>query len=274
MPRTLRVVLFETPSDPYTNLAYEEAIARLRGRDVIEDTLRVWRNENAVVIGYFQYAAREVRISEAERVGAKIVRRFTGGGAVYHDLGNYNYALAVKPEKEPTNPISFLYGDLLQGVIKALDYLGVKARLENINDIVVGDRKVSGTAATLRWGTYFIHGSLLVETDLETLSRLLIVPKEKLEDKGISSVKYRVTRLADILGRRISAKEVVEAIVRGYEEALKAEAVYTAPERIELRVASIIRKRYTDRSWNYERKPIRAYPDVEAEIERIIEEEA
>ena len=273
MANLLRVVLFETPHDPYANLAYEEAIARLRGAGLIDDTLRIWRNENAVVIGYFQYADKEVRIEEAERIGAKIVRRFTGGGAVYHDLGNYNYAIAVKPERRPTDVVEYLYGWLIQGALRALELLGVKPRLENINDVVVGNRKVSGTAATIRWDSFFLHGSLLVDTDLSTLSRVLKVPAEKLKDKRISSVKYRVTRLSDILGEKIRPAEIIDAFVRGYEELLGAEAVFTQPERVELRVAGVLRKRYVTREWNFERRSLTAFREVEEEVRRIIEEE-
>ena len=272
--RLLRVVLFETPHDPYTNLAYEEAIARLRGLGLIEDTLRIWRNENAVVIGYFQYARKEVRLEEAEKIGARVVRRFTGGGAVYHDLGNYNYAIAVKPKSPPRDVIGYLYGWLIKGALRALEGFGLNPRLENINDVVIGDRKVSGTAATIRWGSFFLHGSLLVDTDLNILSRVLLVPTEKLRDKRVSSVKYRVTRLVDVLGRSLSPSELVEAFVRGYEELLGAEAVFTQPEKIELKVASVLRERYLSHEWNFERKPMSSFQDVEEKVKEIIEEEA
>lgn len=274
MARPLRVLLYEAPYDPYYNLAFEEAFVRLRAAGVIgDDTLRIWRNENAVVIGYFQYAEEEVVLEEAEKIGAKIVRRFTGGGAVYHDLGNYNYAIALGRPQDIKDPLDYLYRVVLSSILKALEYLGLKPYRENINDIVVAGRKVSGTAATLRWGSLFLHGAILVSTNLDKLSRILRVPREKLADKGVSEVKYRVATLEQLLGRRISSKELIEAIVRGFEETLGFEAYMDVPSAAELKLAHLLYKRYSDYEWNYKRKPIHAYSDLEEEAKRIIESE-
>ncbi len=270
--KKLRVLLFETPEDPYMNLAIEEAIVRARSAEIIEDdTLRLWRNKNAVVIGYFQVAEEEVDLRKTSELRIPVVRRFTGGGAVYHDLGNLNYAITVKPKDKSPDIINDVYGSLLKGVLIALEKIGVKPCIENINDIVVGDKKISGTAASVRWNTLFLHGSLLVSTDLSILASVLKVPLKKLLDKKIKDVKYRVTRLQDILGRGVTYRELIESFIQGYSELLHAEPYIDMISKEELEIASILyRERYTKKEWNLGRQPLSVYKTIEEKISKII----
>jgi lipoate-protein ligase A len=265
----LRVLLFETPSDPYYNLAFEEALFLVHSKGVArDDTLRIWRNENSVVIGYFQNPYEEVDMDYARKINAHIVRRFTGGGAVYHDLGNVNYAIVTG--NRGNNPLK-VYEVLLEGILRGLEYLGVKPHLENINDIAIGYRKVSGTAASIKGQSWFLHGALLVSTDLERLSKILKVSRKKLMDKKVRSVKYRVTLLSSILGRRPGYWEIIDALVKGYSETLGDEPYYDLPSPVELRVASILyRGKYLRREWNMERKPSAWFKDVYEEAEKVI----
>lgn len=269
MARELRVLLFEEPENPHMNLAFEEALARARGAGLVPDTLRVWRNSRTVVIGYFQLASEEVDLERARGEGVAVVRRFTGGGAVYHDLGNVNYSVAVAAEGL-RNPIEHAYSHLVRGLVNALKLLGLEARVENVNDVVAGGRKVSGTAASFRWGSCFVHGTLLVNADLEAMSRLLKPPPEKLKGKGVSDVKHRVANVAQLLGRKPSYREVVEALVRGFEELMGAEAYFDLPSREELEAARLLYERkYSRAEWNLQRVPHSAF-DVERELTGIL----
>lgn len=274
----LRVLLFETPRDPAYNLAFEEAFMLAHNHGLVDDTLRIWRNSNAVVIGYFQRAEEEVVVDYAGEIGAVIARRFTGGGAVYHDLGNINYAVAVSRKRyRAMSPVDAAYTVLIKGALAALEKLGLRAWLENVNDVVVDDngvaRKVSGTAATYRENTLFLHGSLLVSTDLEKLRRVLRVSKKKLSDKRVSSVKYRVTLLEKILGRRIGYAEITRAFIEGYREALGyAEAYLSLPEPYELEAAELLyRRKYSAREWVWERPPVTRYAELYREIREVFE---
>ena len=255
MNKNLRVLLYETPYDPYMNLAFEESFFIVQANNVnSSNTIRIWRNANAVVIGYFQKAVEEVNFEEANKIGAVVTRRFTGGGAVYHDLGNINYAIAYKVKKKIDKPLDTAFRYLIKGVLFALKYLNLEAELENINDVVVGNHKVSGTVASYKQDTLFLHGSILVSTDLEKLYNVLKVSRKKLEDKKISSIKYRVTTISNILKRKISYKEIIKAFVKGYEELFNAEAYYDLPESIELNIAEILYKyKYSLKEWNLER---------------------
>ncbi len=269
MTRGLRVLLFETPKDPYYNLALEEALFLLHSKGIIkDDVLRIWRNENAVVIGYFQSPKEEVDLEYADKIKASIVRRFTGGGAVYHDLGNINYAVITHGK---TSTVYEIYEYLLKGIIKALKILGLDPWRENINDIVANNRKISGTAASIKGSTLFLHGSLLVSTDLEKLSKILRVSRKKLMDKGVSSVKYRVALVEDLIGRRIGYWEIIDAIVKGYSGLLGLQPYFDMPTKLEVLVADkLYYGKYLKHEWNFERKPSHYFKDVYREIDELL----
>ncbi|MCC6002733.1 MAG: lipoate--protein ligase family protein [Thermofilum sp.] len=252
------------------NLAFEEAVFRCVGAGLVDNTLRIWRNKNAVVIGYFQDAREEVNLETAMKLGVSVVRRFTGGGAVYHDLGNVNYALSVKMSENIAKDYLNIYGKYLRGALLALEKLGAKPYIENINDIIVSNRKVSGTAASIGKGAEFIHGSILVNTDLTILSRVIKVSPTKLADKKVSDVKYRVVTLESLLARKISYREVLDALVEGFSELLSAEPYFDLPSEEELEVAKILwEDRYKTIEWNFERKPLTAYKELEEKIAQI-----
>jgi len=264
----LRILLFETPEDPRMNLAFEEAFVRVRAHNYIDDTLRIWRNRNAVVIGYFQRMGEEVDMGSASEYNVEVVRRFTGGGAVYHDLGNINYAIVTSGVGRD---LAYVFKYLINGLVYALNKIGLEARLENINDVVVGSYKISGTAASLRWGVYFLHGSILFNTDLNLLYSVLKVPKIKLIDKGVSDVKYRVKNIIDILGRDIRYSEIVDALAYGFSKLLGKEYYFDMPSKLEYEVArALYDLRYSREKWNEGYLRFIDMKDVDEYIEEIL----
>ncbi|MGC8584529.1 MAG: lipoate--protein ligase family protein [Thermoplasmata archaeon] len=265
----LRVVLFETPHDPYYSMAYEEAFTRVRSKDLTEDTLRIFRHRDSVIIGYFQYAEDEVNLEAAKNMNIMVTRRFTGGGAVFHDLGDINYAFAFKGKIGTVDSIYRIY---VKGILKSLNYLGVNADVQNVNDIVVGNHKISGTAASMRWNTSFIHGAMLVKTDLNKLAGVLKVSKKKLEDKNISDVKYRVMNLSDILKREVDYSEIIHSLVKGFSDFLEREYYFDGPTKEELDVADLLyREKYSKNEWNLKRAPFSYFSSVEEKISEILE---
>jgi len=219
-----RLLEVEWPENPYYNLAVEEAVAEAVARGLAPPTLRFWRNDNAIVIGAFQCASLEVKLEECLRYGVRVVRRFTGGGAVYHDIGNLNYAISFRrPSPIPGDDVLEGYRRVAEAVIAGLERLGLKAEFAPVNDIQVGGRKISGMAGTLTRNLLFIHGCLLVGSNIEILSRVLNVPREKLEAKGAGTVRARVTTIREELGRWVSMEEVKTALLRGFEEVFEVE---------------------------------------------------
>jgi len=258
---SLRVLVFDS-GDPKFDLAFEEALARLRARDKIPDTLRLWRTSRSVVLGYFRSAEEDVNLDVASNEGIPLIRRFSGGGTVYLDRGCVNYSIVMKREVE--FPISYLYGTVLQGTLTALESLGLSPYLRNTNDVVVNEKKVSGTAASIRWGVLFLHGSVLVDADLMTLRALLRVP-ERLKP-SVDPVKYRVANLLEFVGG-LDVDSVMDALIGGYSNVLSEDAYVDEPSKEELDVAGILyRFKYSHEEWNL-RLPSSHLASIEENIE-------
>ncbi|NJE62190.1 biotin/lipoate A/B protein ligase family protein [Thermococcus sp. 21S7] len=262
---SLRVLVFDS-GDPRFDLAFEEALARLRARDKIPDTLRLWRTSCSVVLGYFRSPGEDVNLDVADREGIPLIRRFSGGGTVYLDRGCVNYSIVMKREVE--FPISYLYETVLRGTLTALESLGLSPYLRNANDVVVNGRKVSGTAASIRWGVLFLHGSILVDADLITLRALLKAP-ERLKP-SVDPVKYRVANLLEFAGG-IDVGDVMDALIRGYSKVLSEDAYLDEPSGEELDVAGILhRLKYSRDEWNL-MLPLSHLVSIEKNVEKELE---
>ena len=215
---TLRVLIVEWPENPFYNLAFEEAFYKaLKG-----PALRIWRNDKVVVIGRHQCALLEVNAKEAERLGVKLVRRFTGGGAVYHDIGNVNYSLVVPKGALGIKNIEEAFKFVGNAVIEALKNMGINdVNYRPLNDIEISGLKVSGMAAAWTKDKLFVHGAILIGSDLSILKRVLKISKEKVSDKKFVSSRMRtVITLEEALGRKIEFDEIVERFSETFSKAL------------------------------------------------------
>ena len=189
--------LTNTSTDPYFNLAFDEYCLENVGKD--ETYFFLWRNRPSVIVGLNQNVYSEVNLQYLDANGITLARRVTGGGAVYHDLQNMNYTIIGKePSPEP--------------VAEALRSLGVAVEMTGRNDMFVDGKKCSGYARRVSHGREIIHGTLMYDVDLETLSRVLDVPGSKMQAKGIASVKSRVCNLKDQLPQFASLDGLQEAL--------------------------------------------------------------
>ena len=250
---TWRLIDVEERENPFLNLAVEEAIPRSVGEGKAPNTVRFWHNANTIVLGCFQSAELEVNFEACKETGTQVVRRFTGGGAVYHDGGNLNYAISLRKGHPlvPDSDLQAVFRKLSEGAVEGLRSLGVKAEFQPINDIQVGGKKVSGAAGSVRWGTVFHHGCILVASDLSILGRVLNVPKVKLADKHVASVQKRVTTVRDELKRDVSTREVRDAIVKGIEACYEVRLEPGELTREELTLAEELhRSKYSRPEWN------------------------
>jgi len=240
----------------YLNMALDEAIARARAEGKVPDTLRLYRiKPSAVTIGYFQSVKEEINIEKCRELGVEFTRRITGGGAVYHDYnGEVTYCVVVSPRSYPVpNDIVESYRLLCAGLVYALKKLGLPAEFKPVNDVVVRGRKISGSAQTRKWGVVLQHGTLLFNTNLDVLFSVLKIPVEKIRDKGIKSVKERVTTVTRELGRTVSAEEVRDAMVEGFKKALNIELEPGEFTSYELELARKLEERYRSKEWIYRR---------------------
>ena len=224
--------------DPYANLAYEEQLMnRIRPGDA---ALYLWQNQNTVVIGRNQNAWKECKCDLLEREGGRLARRGSGGGAVFHDLGNLNFTFAASPE---------VY-DLerqLGVVLRALTPLGVEARFSGRNDIITADgRKFSGNAFKHTRTCSMQHGTLLVDVDMGRLGRYLNPSPAKMRAKGVDSVRARVCNLTELrpgLTVDLLRESLVKSFLREYGEArLLAPADFDIAE---------LRARNASWEWNF-----------------------
>ena len=179
-------------TNPFYNLAMEEYLFNLNDKT---DYLLLWRNEPTIVIGKHQNTIEEINSDYVREKQIHIVRRITGGGAVYHDLGNLNYSLIIKSDYEG----GYDFRKFTLPIVKALERLNIKAEQSGRNDITIDGKKFSGNAQFVSKGKLLHHGTLLFDSEMEELAKALKVSKDKIESKGIKSVRSRVTNIKEFL---------------------------------------------------------------------------
>src|SRR3954447_3269134 len=187
--------------DPRINLAIEEYA--LKHLDINETYLLFYINEPSIIIGKNQNTIEEINTEYVESNGIHVVRRLSGGGAVYHDLGNLNFSFITKDDGESFHN----FRKFTEPVVSALQKLGVNAELSGRNDIEDGGRKISGNAQFSTKGRMFSHGTLMLNSEIENVVSALKVKKDKIESKGIKSVRSRVANISEFLTEKIRIEE-------------------------------------------------------------------
>ncbi len=236
-------------------MAVDEAMLEARIRGLVPNTLRLYFfSPSAVTIGYFQRIREVVDLEYAGKIGVDVVRRVTGGGAVYHDeYGEVTYCVVLDRASVPDDIIES-YRYVCSGLISAIRKFGLAARFVPVNDIVVNGKKISGSAQIRRRGVLMQHGTLMYNTDIYTLGRLLKVPEEKLRAHGVNSIYARVTTISRELKRVVDRDEVVEKIIGGFREALDIELEESSLTGWERKMAEeLVERKYSRVEWNYRR---------------------
>ncbi|MGM1049410.1 MAG: lipoate--protein ligase [Bacillota bacterium] len=237
-------IVISEEHDPYFNLALEEELFRNARQG--EVTLYLWQNEKTVVIGRNQNPYIECDIEQIKRSGGKIARRISGGGAVYHDLGNLNFTFVCKKSEEDlTKQIAVLQ--------KAVERFGLQVDRSGRNDLTHEGKKFSGHAFYEEDGNAFHHGTMMVDVDLTMLAKVLKPSELKLESKGITSVKSRVVNLKK-LNDEISISSLSEALMDSFKEIYGENSFLVKYNRQEKSPDFI--KKYMDDRWIYGESPV------------------
>jgi lipoate-protein ligase A len=239
-------------ADAPSNLALEEAVARQVGEGRSPPTLRLWRNRNAAIIGENQSADAELRLDACRELGVEIMRRFTGGGAVYHDLGNLNYSVCTrKPSPSSLGLRQTVFKRSLDCAVGCLSTLGLESSQVSINTIMVRGRKISGGAGAIRWGAVFYHGSILVSTDLEMVWKILKWEQPPMPRALVKSTRVHVTSVKKELGREIPIDQVKEALRDSFARIFETQLVpgYTTGQELQM-IPVLVREKYGTTEWN------------------------
>lgn len=235
--------------DPTANLALEEYV--LRNAQTEEDLLLFYINAPSIIIGRHQNTLEEINRDYVTQHGIQVVRRLSGGGAVYHDLGNLNFSFITS--SQPENFRNFK--KFTAPVIAALVELGVPAELSGRNDILVDGYKVSGNAQYIAKGRMVSHGTLLFNADLSHVADALNVHENKISSKGIKSVRSRVANIRDFLGQPMTITEFRTYLLTKLFPDSAVTPEYPLSAQDWTAVETLAETRYRSWEWNYGHSP-------------------
>lgn len=242
MALELRYFISES-NNPHYNLAVEEFLTFSTKEE--ECILYLWQNEKTVVIGKNQNAYKECKVSKLEEDGGSLVRRLSGGGAVYHDLGNLNFTFCIRKnvydlEKQ------------LQVILDAVKACGISASLTGRNDITVDGKKFSGNAYYDSGEYAYNHGTIMIDVDSSKLSDYLTVSAEKLKSKGVDSVKSRVGNLRDY-NPNLTIEQMKQTMISAFEKTYGGKALSVELSREDETKIQKLQEKYESIEWKYGR---------------------
>jgi len=232
-------------TDAAFNLALEQYL--FDTLSVENDLFMFWRNSDAVIVGLHQNTAEEINGPFVRRNNIPVVRRLSGGGAVFHDLGNLNFTIIRKASNDDLD-----FRVSCRPILDALNELGVDAVAGGRNDITVSGGKISGNARYLRDGRLMHHGTILFDTNIEKMAETLRIPEDKFISKGIKSARARVTNLREHLPKDMTILEFM-SFMRG--RVTRDMTAHTLSPRDYYEVKAIREKRYDTWEWNYGYSP-------------------
>lgn len=236
-------------TDPRINLAIEEFA--VKNLDINETYLLFYINGPSIIIGKNQNTIEEINTKYVEENGIHVVRRLSGGGAVYHDLGNLNFSFITKDDGNSFHN----FRKFTEPVVSALHKLGVNAELSGRNDITVDGRKISGNAQFSTKGRMFSHGTLMFNSDVDSVVSALNVKMEKIQSKGIKSVRSRVANISEFLTTEMSVEEFREMLLRNIFDTDGEVPEYKLTEEDWIQIEKISDEHYRNWDWNYGKSP-------------------
>lgn len=227
--------------NPYHNLAIEQYLMETVGEDAC--ILYLWQNRQTVVIGRNQNAWAECRTTELNQDGGHLARRLSGGGAVYHDMGNLNFTFLVSKK-------NYDLPKQLQVIVTACRNLGLDAQVTGRNDVTIDGRKFSGNAFFDSKGQAYHHGTLLVDVDMSKLSRYLMPSKAKLQSKGVDSVRSRVVNLRELCPE-LTIQRMKEEMLRAFQQVYGMVSTELQEADFDRNYVNQLQERNASWDWNY-----------------------
>ncbi len=244
----MKYCLLTDSFDPAFNLAAEEYL--FEKADSLNEYMMIWRNMPTVVVGKYQNTIEEIDQKYIEDNNIKVVRRLSGGGAVFHDLGNINYTIIRDWDKN--EHIDFT--PFMEMVAGMLNSAGINAHITGRNDLTVENRKISGNSQYIKNGRVMHHGTLLFNSDIEAAARALSPPDYKIQSKGIASIESRIANIKSFLGKDITVDEFQQNMTEYFAQ-IHDYNVRHFSQKEETGICAIKKSRYDKWEWNYGYSP-------------------
>ncbi|WP_436942124.1 lipoate--protein ligase [Staphylococcus xylosus] len=235
-------------TDPTLNLAMEEYVLKNMPKD--DSYFLFYINRPSIIIGKNQNTIEEVNQSYIDEQGIDVVRRISGGGAVYHDTGNLNFSFVTDDDGNSFHN----FQKFTEPIVEALKSLGVDAKLSGRNDIQVGEAKISGNAMVKVKDRMFSHGTLMLNSELDEVQNALKVNPAKIKSKGIKSVRSRVANISEFLDEPIDIDKFKEIILKSIFGETQVEE-YKLTDEDWRKIEKLSNEKYRTWEWNYGRNP-------------------
>lgn len=234
-------------TDPYFNLATEEYVLK----EIAEDSFMLWRNSPCIIVGKHQNTLAEINIEYIKHNNIPVVRRLSGGGAVFHDLGNLNFTFIQSGNAD----LLVDFRKFTQPILDILMKMGINASFEGRNDLTIDGKKFSGNAEHI-WKTRVLHhGTLLFSSKMTDLSQALNADPLKFQDKAVKSVRSRVTNISEHLKTSMDVLEFADLIQNHILEMYPEARIYELSEEDHDKIHELVRKKYGTWEWNFGYSP-------------------
>lgn len=239
--------IYHHSTDPYFNVATDEYILKR----IEEDCFMLWRNDNAIIVGRFQNTLAEINHDYVRDHHINIVRRLSGGGAVYHDLGNLNFSFT----QQGTGASLSDFEKYTRPIIEVLQELGTDARFEGRNDITIDGKKIAGNAEHIYKNKILHHGCILFSSKMKDVSEALRINPAKYIDKAVKSVPKRVTNVSDHLKIPLTVEGFTQKIMEHVLAMDKNNRLYSFSDEDIKNIRELRDKKYATTAWNYGESP-------------------
>ncbi|KHO61320.1 lipoate--protein ligase [Thermoanaerobacter sp. YS13] len=239
--------IYNKNTNPYFNLAAEEYVLK----EFQEECFMLWRNEPSIIVGKNQNTLAEINLDYVRQHKIPVVRRLSGGGAVFHDLGNLNFTFIVNEDVSSFSD----FKRFTQPIIDVLRKLSVNAEFSGRNDITIDGKKISGNAQYYYKTRILHHGTLLFSSSITDLSAALKVRPVKFEDKGVKSVSKRVTNISEHLKEPFTIEQFIDLIMNHIREQTAESEMYEFTSEDIQKIEKLVREKYSTWEWNFGTSP-------------------